>query len=166
MTTIDFIQTITQVAFVVRDLDARLAHFNRLGIGPWRVYTYAPPRLSDTRLRGVPTDYSMKVALAWTKDMNWELIQPLEGPSIYREFLRDHGEGLHHINVDCAERPIEEVIRRFSEQGWTPLMEGCFLGVQFVYFETEQDLSTIVEIRYAPPGWQRPEPDYWYPSPP
>src|SRR5688572_15422751 len=98
------VKDITQVAIVVRDLDAAMEHYSRLGVGPWRVYTYAPPRMTDTRLRGVPTPFSMKLALAWTNDMNWELIQPLDGPSIYWEFLRDHGEGIHHINVDCGDR--------------------------------------------------------------
>lgn len=166
MPAIDFIRDITQVGLVVRDLDARLKEFGKLGVGPWKIYDYGPPRLTDMKIRGVPTSYSMRIALAWTRDMNWELIQPLDGPSIYWEFLRDHGEGIHHINVDCNERPIEEVIAQFTAQGWRPLMEGNFLGVRFVYFGTEQDLTTILEIRYAPPDWQRPEPDAWYPGPP
>jgi methylmalonyl-CoA/ethylmalonyl-CoA epimerase len=162
----DLVKNITQVGIVVRDLDARLEHYAKLGVGPWRVYTYDAPRLTDTKLRGVPTPFSMKLALAWTKEMNWELIQPLSEPSIYWEFLRDHGEGMHHINVDCGSRPIEEIIEAFTKRGWAPLMEGNFLGTRFVYFGTEEDLTTIVEIRHAPPNWQRPEPDYWYPSAP
>jgi hypothetical protein len=160
------VQNITQVGIVVRDLDARLAHYTRLGVAPWRVYTYGAPRLTETKLRGVPTPFSMKLALAWTKDMNWELIQPLSEPSIYWEFLRDHGEGIHHVMVDCGERPLEEIVRAFGEQGWQPLMEGSFLGLRFVYFATEGDLTTVVEIRHIPPGWVRPEPDYWFPEAP
>ena len=163
---LDFVRNISQVAFVVRDLDARMREFVRLGVGPWKVYTYAAPRLSEMKLRGKPSPFSMKIGLAWTQAMNWELIQPLDGDLIYWEFLREHGEGPHHLMVDCGERPIEEVVRGFTGQGWAPVMEGSFLGVRFVYFQTEQDLTTTMEIRYAPPGWQRPEPDYWYPAPP
>ena len=126
--------------------------------------TYAAPRLINTKVRGVSVDYSMRIALAWTQDMNWELIQPLEGPSIYKDFLRDHGEGFHHIAVDCGERPLEDITAEFSSRGWDPIMEGCFSGINFIYFGTEQDLRTIVEIRLAPLGWRRPEPDAWYPS--
>ena len=32
-------------------------------------------------------------------DMGFELLQPLEGPSIYRDWLDEHGEGLHHVAV-------------------------------------------------------------------
>jgi methylmalonyl-CoA/ethylmalonyl-CoA epimerase len=169
MTTIrpDFIQNIAQVGIVVRDLDLALRGYaDRLGVGPWRVSTYAAPRLTGTRVRGVPVDYSMRIALAWTGTMNWELIQPLEGPSIYREFLEAHGEGLHHILVDCGDRSLEQMIAEFGARGWKPLMEGCFMGNSFVYFDTEDELSTLVEIRHAAVDWRRPEPDAWYPAAP
>lgn len=161
-----FVRNISQVAWVVRDLDAHLERFVRLGVGPWWVCTYKRPRLFDTRLHGRPADFSMKIALAWTQEMNWEIIQPLDGESIYWEFLRERGEGVHHIMVDCGQRTIEEIVGRFTAQGWQPTMEGCFEGVRFVYFRTEEDLKTTFEIRSIPPGWQRPAPDYWYPEPP
>lgn len=161
------VQNITQVGIVVRDMDRALDQYaNRLGVGPWRVYTYAPPKLTGMRIRGVETPYSMKLALAWTRDMMWELIQPLEGPSIYQEFLRDHGEGIHHVMVDYGDRTLAETTAEFTARGWPPVMEGNYLGSQFAYYETEGSLTTTIEVRYSEPGWQRPEPDYWYPAPP
>lgn len=162
---IGFIRTIAQVGIVVRDLDKALAGYaERLGIGPWRVSVYGPPRLTEMRLRGKPISYSMRVALAWTGEMNWELIEPLQGPSIYHEFLAERGEGLHHILVDCGDASLDEIVSGFSAQGWDPLMEGNFLGNRFIYFSTERELTTLIEVRKAPAGWARPEPDYWYPS--
>jgi methylmalonyl-CoA/ethylmalonyl-CoA epimerase len=108
----------------------------------------------------------MKLALAWTQDMMWELIQPLEGPSIYWEFLRDHGEGIHHVMVDYGERPLADCTAEFAARGWEPIMEGNYLGSQFVYYGTEGSLATTIEVRYSAPGWQRPKPDRWYPAPP
>ncbi|MFC7689485.1 VOC family protein [Paeniroseomonas aquatica] len=119
------VQNITQVGIVVRDLDKALDQYaNRLGVGPWRVYTYAPPKLTGMRIRGIETPYSMKLALAWTNEMMWELIQPLEGPSIYQEFLRDHGEGIHHVMVDYGDRTLAETTAEFTARGWPPVMEG------------------------------------------
>ena len=47
---------ITQIAFVVRDIDQALENFNRtLGWGPWNIYEHKPPALHDTYLRGEPT---------------------------------------------------------------------------------------------------------------
>lgn len=167
MTQGPLVRTITQVGIVVRDLDAALAAYSRgLGVGPWRVYTYAPPKLAGMRIRGVETPFSMKLALASTGTMMWELIQPLDGPSIYWEFLRDHGEGIHHVMVDYGERSLAECTAEFAARGFPPLMEGNYLGSQFAYFATEDALRTIIEVRYSAPGWTRPEPEAWYPAPP
>ena len=139
------VRTITQVGIVVRDLDKALAEYtHKLGVGPWRVYTYAPPKLTGMRIRGVETPYSMKLALAWTGTMMWELIQPLDGPSIYQEFLRDHGEGIHHVMVDYGDRTLEEVKAEFAARGWPALMEGNYLGSQYAYFATEGSLTTTI----------------------
>jgi catechol 2,3-dioxygenase-like lactoylglutathione lyase family enzyme len=160
-------KTITQVGIVVRDIDRALAEYSeKLGVGPWRVYTYAAPKLTATRLRGVPTAFSMKLALCWTEGFCWELIQPLDGPSIYHEFLAEHGEGIHHIMVECGDRSLAQCSADFAARGYTPLMEGNYLGSQFIYYATEASLRTIIEVRYSAPGWQRPEPDYWFPAAP
>ena len=45
-------------------------------------------------------------------------------------------------------------------------MEGRFGEVQFAYVETEGPLKTVLEIVHRPPGFVRPEPDYWYPEAP
>lgn len=55
---------VTQVGFVVRDLESAMRRFGRLfGIEPWLVYRFEPPRLTDTTYRGEPGSYSMRVAL-------------------------------------------------------------------------------------------------------
>ena len=92
-----FVTDVQQVALIVRDLDATIAEYaDRFGIGPWRVINCAPPRLTDMRIRGEPVPYSMKLAVARTGNTMWEIIEPVDGPSIYQEFLDEHGEGLHH----------------------------------------------------------------------
>ncbi len=39
----------------------------------------------------------MKLALAQLGPVMCELIEPVQGPSSYEEFLNEHGEGLHHL---------------------------------------------------------------------
>ena len=51
---------ISQVAMVVKDLDATMQLLNEtLGWGPWNVYEHVPPKLHHQELRGKPADYSM-----------------------------------------------------------------------------------------------------------
>ena len=77
-----------QVCVVTHDLDACIRGFaDRLGIGPWWVNCYEAPLLVNARLRGEPVECSFLLGLAWTGALNWEVIQPLAGPSIYKEYL-------------------------------------------------------------------------------
>ena len=158
---------VKQVALVVRDLDSTMVEYTkRLGIGPWWVTLYGPPRLTEMRIRGVEIAYSMKLAIAWTGETMWELIQPVDGPSIYKEFLEANGEGFHHVLVEHCGTEFDAAIAAFSERGCPPLMEGRFGEVRFAYIDTEDPLKTVLEIVDRPEGFVRPEPDYWYPGPP
>ncbi len=158
---------VQQVALVVRDLDLTMAKYTeRLGIGPWWVTLYGRPRLTEMRIRGAEVPYSMKLAIAWTGDTMWELIQPVDGPSIYKEFLAANGEGLHHVLVEHRGTDFEAAIAAFSARGFHPLMEGRFGEVRFAYMDTEGPLKTVLEIVDRPEGFVRPDPDYWYPGPP
>jgi hypothetical protein len=53
------IPEITQIAFVVDDIDDVMDRFGGiLGLGPWDVYRFEPPTLTETTYRGEPHDYS------------------------------------------------------------------------------------------------------------
>jgi len=152
---------ISQVAIVVRDIQKAMEHYwSVFGLGPWSVYTFAPPDLTDTTVHGKPEPYSMRIAFTMVGSVMLELIQPLEGRSIYKEFLEERGEGLHHIacfKVDDIERAVEELGRR----GIGVLQSGRWRGGHFVYMDTEKTLGTIVELvkRTSP----RPPPESTYP---
>ena len=89
----------------------------------------------------------MKLCLAWTGSMLWEVIQPLEGPSIYTEFLEQHGEGIQHVAVSCGELSMSERIREFEKRGFENIQSGIFNGnVPYAYFATEDATGTIFEI--------------------
>ena len=162
-----FVSDVQQVALVVRDLDATLKEYtNRLGIGPWRVMLCEPPRLTEMRIRGEPIGYSMRLAVAQTGRTMWEIIEPVDGPSIYQEFLDEHGEGIHHLVVEHEGLDYDEALARFGERGCPPLMEGCLDGIRYAYVESEGPLKTTFELVHRPPGHERVAPDYWYPAAP
>lgn len=162
-----FVTDVQQVALIVRDLDATIEEYaDRLGIGPWRVINCEPPRLTDMRVRGESVPYSMKLAVARTGNTMWEIIEPVDGPSIYQEFLDERGEGLHHLIVDHDGLDYDEALALFTERGCPPVMEGCLDGIRYAYVETEGPLKTTFEIVHRPEGRKPTAPDYWYPAPP
>lgn len=59
---------VSQIAFVVDDLESAMDRFGQLlGLEPWFLYRYEPPRLTETTYMGEPADYSMRLALTDVK---------------------------------------------------------------------------------------------------
>ena len=55
---------IIQVAHVVRDLDASLRYYwETFHIGPWDIYTFAPPAVRDSMVRGKPSAHTYLLAV-------------------------------------------------------------------------------------------------------
>jgi methylmalonyl-CoA/ethylmalonyl-CoA epimerase len=130
---------ISQLAVVVRDLEKTMEQYTKLlGWGP---------RLHDTVVRGERVDYTMLGAETHVGDVGFELLQPLTGPSIYSEWLDEHGEGLHHVAVMLHDfDESTELKRRFDEVGARVLMGGR-IGetIEFYYLDTEPSLKIILE---------------------
>ncbi len=154
-----------QIGYVVRDLDAAVrAYADRLGIGAWLLYTYGTPLLKDMTYRGRPQPYRMRIAMAQCGDLQLELIQSLEGPNIYEEFLERHGEGVHHLGVVVPD--LAEGVRAMERQGYTMIQSGGRHGKHgdggFAYFETETPFATILELIERPA--ERVPPEAIYPA--
>ena len=158
------ISSIDQVAVVVRDLDKAMERYvNEFGIGPWSVYTFSPDWIRMT-FRGREQGYKMKLALAQVGGMMYELIEPIEGPNTYEEFLNERGEGLHHLGYLVDD--IDEAIQQMEDAGFTLLQSGRGFGANndgaYAYFETEGALGHIVEAIEMPP--EMPEPERTFPE--
>jgi methylmalonyl-CoA/ethylmalonyl-CoA epimerase len=139
---------ISQIAVVCNDLQKTMEQYtNLLGWGPWNVYRHEPPRLHHTELGGQPTEYTMLGAETRVGDMGFELLQPLEGPSIYREWLETHGEGLHHVAVMLHDFDESTALKqKFFEVGASVLMGGRIgESIEFYYLDTEPSLKIILE---------------------
>jgi methylmalonyl-CoA/ethylmalonyl-CoA epimerase len=152
-----------QTAFVVRDLDAAVRHWaDDLGIGPWSVWTMRPPQLMDAVYHGETVSFAFRHALAMSGDMQFELIEPIDGPSIFTDQLESTGEGPHHIGVVVEDHP--SAVADFIERGFVPLQSGRFGASEdgrFAYFQPP-GIPTIVEL-IRPPS-VRFAPDYTYPA--
>ncbi|MFB3818673.1 MAG: VOC family protein [Candidatus Methylomirabilales bacterium] len=150
---------VLQAGIVVRDLQASMeAYWRTLGIGPWKVYTYAPPMLREATLRGRPAEYAMRIAHAQAGPLQLELIQPLAGGSIFAEHLDAQGEGLHHIQSRVED--IEGVLAAFRRLGVGVLMSGKFGEGEFHFLDTGGLLGVVYEIFRRK---SRPAPEAVYP---
>ena len=136
---------IIQIAQVVKDLDKTMENYYKyMGIGPWDIYTFAPPILRDSMYRGKPSNHTYLLAIAWIGETQMELMQPLTGYSTYNEFLEKKGEGLHHIKelvVDC-----QKVIVEYKMKGIEVVQSGKFDEDEFYYLDTEPVIGVLYEV--------------------
>jgi methylmalonyl-CoA/ethylmalonyl-CoA epimerase len=162
-----FLGELIEICFVTADYRRTMAGLVRLGIGPWRVYTFDSRTVTDRTYRGAEADYAIKVCFADVGDLAVEIMQPLHGPSIFQEFLDAHGEGIHHVAFDCEQRPWDERTAEFVGRGFPLVQSGRFVDRNaFAFFDTERDTGTTFETYSIPAGFVWPEPEEWYPAPP
>jgi methylmalonyl-CoA/ethylmalonyl-CoA epimerase len=118
--------TVTQISFVVRDLDATIAAYkNLLGWGPFNVFDMwceGPKSL----LRGKEVRYRIKWSECIVKPgINIEFIQPMEGPNVWQEWLEEKGEGVWALGVMMRSNEEGEQVKKwFAEKGIGVVMRG------------------------------------------
>lgn len=162
-----FIGNVVQICVVTPDLYLTLANFVKLGIGPWRIYTFDTDNVIDQTYKGKPEAYSLKLATGWSDSTFWEVIQPLEGNSSYKDWLEKHGEGIQHVAVTCGNMSYGESVDEFQNRGYSVIQSGNYQGkVPFAYLNTEHSIGVTVELMDLPEGFVMPAPDKWYPGPP
>jgi methylmalonyl-CoA/ethylmalonyl-CoA epimerase len=164
-----FITRTSQLCIVTDDFETTVRQYaDRLGIGPWWINEYRSPELCETTYYGRPVAQAFRIGLAFTGDFNWEIIQPLEGPTIYDDHLERHGCGPHHVGVYLSDFDADwdAVVRSFLDRGCTLSQEGRWQAVRWKYFDPPEGCHITIELIDRPAGWVRPDPIRWYPHAP
>jgi hypothetical protein len=132
--------------WVVNDLEqAAQSLANSLSI-QWGVWTIEP---AGCTVHGEDVPYTFRLAVARVGDSNMELIEPLEGLSVYVEHLQSKGEGFHHT---CIIYPTREAMRaardELASQGREMIQSGD-LGEagEFYYFHMPEH-DAALEVLY------------------
>src|ERR1035438_3025292 len=75
---------VSQVSLVVTDLQQTMEQYHRaFGWSDWKVFDHREPVHHGTDLRGEPVAYSLRGAEVMVGSLNFELLQPLDGPSLW-----------------------------------------------------------------------------------
>ena len=144
---------IFQIALVTRDLERSMKSWvDTLGIGPWTVLTFTEETVRNLKVADEPVTVPFKflIAIATVGDIDFELIQPVYGPTIYEEFLARRGEGLHHIKEKIAEDRLDDVIADLAGKGIGVMQTGLFDVDVHYYMDTEPTLDFIFELGNCP----------------
>lgn len=138
---------IQQVCIICNDLQKTMeAYWNILGIGPWAVTEFGQPKCPDMKYYGKPAWGRCRQAVVQLGPIELELLEPIEGVSIYHDWLAEHGEGLHHIKFLVEDLDINRVEKEMRRLGLPSIQDGHFgpdLIYQFAYFDTMTPLKAI-----------------------
>jgi hypothetical protein len=140
-------QTPVQIAWVTRDLDATENALNMLlGAKKWIRMPGVHFGPDTCTYRDGPADFVADISLSYAGETQLELIAPVQGESIYTEFLESAGPGLHHvcIETDDMDRALAERNAEVVQRG---VMPG---GMEFAYISAENAGVPYIEIAVIP----------------
>lgn len=138
-----------QIGVVVADLEKAIQHLTEVfGIGPFRVIDWPPEGRTDIQkyYHGQAGNFTARMAFTELGPVELELIQPLEGQSIWADFLRDRGGGIHHLRFNVDE--IEPVQEYLAAHGIVSAQHGSGIrpGTTWMNFASEEKVGFVIEI--------------------
>ena len=137
-----------QIGVVVEDIDRTIAFYqSTFGLGPFDIREVGAPNVWD---RGEEKQIKARLAFATLGQVELELIQILEGDSVPLEFLRKHGEGLHHLGFFV--RDLQAKLQQAEAMGFQVLQTDPFRQA-YAYLDTREPGGIIFEL-IAPLGDQ------------
>ncbi len=130
-----------QIGVVVEDVDRTIAFYeSTFGLGPWDIREVGAPNVWD---RGQEKPIKARLGFATLGQVELELIQVLEGDSFHLEFLRQHGEGIHHVGFFV--RDFQAKLEQAQAMGFEVLQMDPFRQA-YAYLDTRQPGGIIFEL--------------------
>jgi methylmalonyl-CoA/ethylmalonyl-CoA epimerase len=134
-----------QVGMVVKNADRIAAKLSRItGLDVPATILTDDYEKARTQFRGDPSQAKAKLIIFDMGPVAIEIIEPIGGPSTWREFLDSRGEGVHHIafTVKDASRAADGL----AADGIPALQSGVFEGGKYIYMDGEKELGVILEL--------------------
>ncbi len=136
---------ICQVGMVVRDIEKTAsAYADVFGVPVPPVLLTDEEKVSHVRYRGRPTAGRAKLAFFPMGAVSLELIEPVGGPSTWREFLDRHGEGVHHIAFMV--KGMDGVLAYLDGKRLPAVQRGDYKGGRYAYVDAEGPLKIALEL--------------------
>lgn len=138
--------TLNHIGVVVSDLDKGIKYCELIGLGP----DESPKAKLDVVSREL---YGKPVAIGAFKltgkfanlgPIRIELIQPLEGKSLWGDFLATKGEGLHHLGFTVAD--YEKVGAELIGRGFTLLFKSKYKNGGGSAYYSHNLVDLLIEI--------------------
>ena len=139
---------IVQIAIVVRDVEKYAKNYAEfLGVQVPEIIISETEDTAKTRYHGRPTKARVKQAFFRFENTRIELLEPVGGPSTWKEFLDSNGEGVHHIAFEIKD--MDDRIAEMQDRGINLIQQGrwtTYTGGRYAYFDTNDRLAVMLEL--------------------
>ncbi len=136
---------VTQIGIITRDIEVKArAWSNILGLPMPEIIITDTLDKTRAEYNGEPTTARAKLAFFHMGQLDVELIEPIDGPSTWRDQLDQHGDSLHHIAFKI--KGMQEKVAYLSSQGVPLLQRGEYSGGRYTYLDGVAQLGTILEL--------------------
>ncbi|MEY2722036.1 MAG: hypothetical protein RL597_1481 [Pseudomonadota bacterium] len=126
---------VIQLGFVVPNIEAAVAHWASIGVGPFFLLDHI--QFGRCHFRGKPLEIDLSVAVGQWGSVQVELIhQHCDTPSIYTTFDGSARGGLQHMGVMTDS--VADSLARLAERKVEPVQAGeTANGIRFAYVNTD-----------------------------
>lgn len=137
---------VIHLGIVVEDVHKAVAIYeNEFGITPWEVSEHAD-FFADKIVNGtIGVDFAS--AIYRGEEFELELIEP-NGPSVYADWLKEHGPSLHHVKLETKEKYDDVMAMAKRISGREPYLEMKWTdGTPIVgYADMLKETGLLLEI--------------------
>jgi len=132
------------LAVVVKDMDKALAFYSKaFGIKFEEVQQHDLP--PDVIYKGKPSPYTMKVTFGQFGLIRLEMVQVVKGQCIYTDFLKQYGEGIHHLGIEVED--LEKEVANAKSQSLKMICYLKMVGIMaFAHFDATKTNGVRIEL--------------------
>jgi methylmalonyl-CoA epimerase len=139
---------ITQVGILVEDVEQSAKLYAAVfGMDVPEIVLTDPVEISKAQYNGKKTTAQAKLAFFKFENTTIELIEPVGGPSTWKECLDKNGPGVHHIAFDV--KGMDNYIELLDKKGAKLVQRGewaAYTGGQYSYVDTTPHLGVMLEL--------------------
>lgn len=137
-----------QICIIVDDLERYSENYRKiLGFDvPTEVQITHDHAHTQATYYGKPMNARAKIVSFMMRDVAFELLQPLEKASVWMDYLKKHGCGIHHVAFNVPR--IAPVAAFFADKGYQVTQQGLFTERtgMYSYLDTDKDLGITIEL--------------------
>lgn len=163
---------LVQINITSPDVDKTVRQLcNLLEMGPWEIGNLnnisvsEPGILVDGKLE--EPEFYFKLGISFYAGLEFEVIQPVSGPTVYQKYIDRRGIGFHHIKEIIPAEKWQDTMDEYAKKKMPLAIKGKIGRSCFCYLDSEEEFGFYLEMGDGQPVNPLPKgyDAYCYPEP-